>query len=52
MPVLELDAVHGPVSSTAVRAGQRAWMAPEAVAFDDATGAWSDPDRYASGQAD
>jgi hypothetical protein len=44
--VLRLDEVHAPVSSTAVRAGRRGWMAPEAAAFDDATGAWSDPDRY------
>lgn len=34
------------VSSTRVRAGARAWMTPAARAFDDATGAWTDPDRY------
>lgn len=34
------------VSSTAVRAGRREWMAAEAAAFDERTGAWSDPDRY------
>ena len=50
--VLRLDEGHAPVSSTAVRAGRRAWMAPEAVSFDDATGAWSDPDRYGLGRAD
>lgn len=37
---------HGTVSSTAVRGGRREWMVSEAVAFDDRTGAWSDPDRY------
>lgn len=36
------------VSSTAVRAGRREWMAAEAAAFDERTGAWSDPDRYRS----
>jgi hypothetical protein len=50
--VLDLDEVHAPVSSTAVRAGRRVWMAPEAVAFDDATGAWSDTDRYLAGRGD
>lgn len=50
--VLELDRMHADVSSTAVRAGRRAWMAPEAVAFDDETGAWSDPVRYASRRRD
>ncbi|HZD67105.1 MAG TPA: hypothetical protein VE152_13495 [Acidimicrobiales bacterium] len=34
------------VSSSGARAGRRAWMVPEAAAFDAATGAWSDPDRY------
>lgn len=33
-------------SSTAVRAGDHRWMAPEAAAFDDRTGAWSDAARY------
>jgi nicotinic acid mononucleotide adenylyltransferase len=37
---------HLDVSSTAVRAGRREWMAPEAAAFDAETGAWSDPVRY------
>src|SRR4051812_5209599 len=44
--VLELDDDHGAVSSSAVRAGEYGWMLPEAAAFDAATGAWSDPDRY------
>lgn len=34
------------VSSSAVREGMWHWMAPEAAAFDRATGAWSDPARY------
>jgi hypothetical protein len=34
------------VSSTAARQGARDLMTPAAVAFDDRTGAWSDPDRY------
>ena len=34
------------VSSTAARAGARELMVPEAMAFDDLTGAWTDPDRY------
>lgn len=34
------------VSSTAARRGARHLMAPAAAAFDAATGAWSDPDRY------
>jgi nicotinate-nucleotide adenylyltransferase len=44
--VLDVDAGHRPVSSTAVRAGRSEWLAPEAAAFDAATGAWSDPERY------
>lgn len=36
------------VSSTAVRAGRREWMAAEAAEFDERTGAWTDPDRYRS----
>jgi hypothetical protein len=38
---------HGPVSSSAVRAGRHEWMLPEAARFDARTGAWSDPERYA-----
>lgn len=34
------------VSSTAARGGNRGWMTREARAFDDVTGAWSDPERY------
>jgi phosphopantetheine adenylyltransferase len=44
--VLELDDDHGHVSSTAARDGRVDLMLPEAAAFDVATGAWSDPDRY------
>lgn len=44
--VLTIDDEYGGVSSTAARAGQRRWMAPAAAEFDDATGAWSQPDRY------
>lgn len=36
----------GVVSSTAVRAGERQWMVPEALEFDTETGAWTDPARY------
>lgn len=44
--LLNIAAEHLPVSSTAARAGRRDWMAAEAVAFDDETGAWSDGERY------
>jgi hypothetical protein len=37
---------HHLVSSTAVRAGRREWMLPEAAQFDAESGAWSDPARY------
>jgi hypothetical protein len=43
---LSLPAHHAEVSSSAVRAGSRAWMSPAAAAFDEHTGAWSDPNRY------
>ena len=33
-------------SSSAVRDGRREWISDEAAAFDDETGAWSDPARY------
>jgi cytidyltransferase-like protein len=49
--MLELPPDHAGVSSTAVREGRRDWMAPEAVAFDERTGAWSDPARYRRWQA-
>ena len=48
--VLVVDKEHAGVSSSAVRAGRRDWMAPEAAAFDEATGAWSHPDRYLAEQ--
>lgn len=44
--VLELHPDHQHVSASDVRAGRREWMAAEAIAFDDETGAWSDPVRY------
>ena len=47
--LLGVDEDHRPVSASAVRAGQpgaAGWMAPEAAAFDDRTGAWTDPTRY------
>lgn len=43
---LVLDAAHDPVSSSAVRDGARGWMCAAAAAFDERTGAWSDPARY------
>lgn len=36
------------VSSTEARAGNQALMVPEAQAFDQKTGAWTDPERYES----
>jgi hypothetical protein len=48
---LEVAAEHLAVSSSAVRAGRREWMAPEAATFDDETGAWSDGERYAAWRA-
>ena len=50
--VLEVAPIHQEISSTAVRAGRREWMAPEAAAFDEETGAWSDPARYARWRAE
>jgi nicotinic acid mononucleotide adenylyltransferase len=44
--LLDVPDSHVDVSSTAARAGRRDWMTPEAAAFDDETGAWSDPARY------
>ncbi len=43
---LVVDESNAEVSSSLARAGRRDWMAPEAAAFDEATGAWSEPDRY------
>lgn len=42
--ILEVDLHH--VSSTAARRGAAHLMLPEARAFDEATGAWTDPERY------
>ncbi len=44
--MLDVDATHEPVSSTAARAGKRQWMCTQAADFDDRTGAWTDPSRY------
>jgi nicotinic acid mononucleotide adenylyltransferase len=44
--VLAVDDDHAAVSSTAARNGRADLMVPEAAAFDTATGAWSDPERY------
>jgi hypothetical protein len=45
--VVELPEDIGAASSTAVRRGDRLdWMLPEARAFDERTGAWTDPVRY------
>jgi len=41
--LLEIDERVLEVSATAARAGRRDWMAPEARAHDDRTGAWSGP---------
>jgi cytidyltransferase-like protein len=46
---LVVDEIHTEVSSSQARAGRRDWMAPEAAAFDEATGAWTQPDRYQVG---
>jgi hypothetical protein len=46
---LIVDEGYAEVSSSQARAGRRDWMAPEAAAFDEATGAWSEPDRYQAG---
>ena len=45
--VLDLDSDHGHVSASGVRDGELDWMLPEAFAFAERTGAWTDPDRYA-----
>lgn len=44
--VLTVDDGHDAVSSSAVREGRREWMCAAAAAFDERTGAWSDPARY------
>jgi len=43
---LDIGQAIAAVSSSGARAGARHWMATEAEAFDSASGAWSDPDRY------
>jgi Cytidylyltransferase-like len=47
---LVVDEGHAGVSSSQARTGRSEWMLPEAVAFDEATGAWSRPDRYLANQ--
>lgn len=49
--LLTLDEVHAHVSATAARAGALELMLDEARAFDERTGAWSDPDRYRATRA-
>jgi nicotinate-nucleotide adenylyltransferase len=44
--LLDVESLHLSVSSTAARLGRLEWMLPEAAAFDEATGAWTDLDRY------
>lgn len=43
---LDVHPSHRIVSATAARSGRREWIAVEAAAFDEQSGAWSDPDRY------
>ena len=43
---LTVDEAHRHVSSTAARGGRRDLMVAEAIAFDERTGAWTDPARY------
>ncbi|MCY3576078.1 MAG: hypothetical protein OXH53_02075 [bacterium] len=50
--VLNIDPEMVPVSSTGARQGRLEWMTPAARVFDDATGAWSDPDLYNRTRAD
>jgi hypothetical protein len=44
--VLEVSPEHAPTSSSRARDGEIQLMTAAAQAFDQATGAWSDPDRY------
>jgi hypothetical protein len=44
--LLEVEEHHTLASSTLARDGHRHLMAPEAIAFDIRTGAWSEPTRY------
>ena len=41
---LDISSEMAVVSSSGARQGRLEWMTPAARAFDDATGAWSDPD--------
>ena len=44
--VLDIAPEMVEVSSSGARQGRLEWMTPAARAFDNATGAWSDPDLY------
>lgn len=44
--LLHVEAAHAEVSSTRAREGMLSMMCAAARAFDEATGAWTDPDRY------
>ncbi len=44
--LLHVELEHGAVSSTRAREGNLTMMCAAAQAFDGATGAWTDPDRY------
>ena len=51
--ILPVDETHGHVNASAIRSGKpeaRAWLLPEAAAFDARTHAWSDPARYRPGR--
>jgi hypothetical protein len=50
--VLDVEPHFAAMSSTQARAGRAELMVPEAAAFDRATGAWTDPDRYERWLAD
>lgn len=49
---LEVHPSHRAVSATSARTGRRDWMAAEATAFAERSGAWVDADRYARWRAD
>jgi hypothetical protein len=49
---LDVDAAVQEMSSTAVRAGRREWMLPEASEWDRRHRGWSDPAAYAAGRQD
>ena len=44
--LLDIEEDLSAISSTGARLGNTSWMHPHALAFDMATGAWTDPDRY------